>query len=188
MIDLGWQVTGVEPSPAACEAAGAKGLEMYCGTLGTVSLPRGDFDVVSFQHSFEHVFDPNIDLERVLPLLSEDGLLMISVPNFGGWQRRLFGAAWYHLDVPRHRFHYTDAGLTALFARHGLEVVSSATTCTPFGIVGSVTNLVAGRWIWNSPGRANAAYGVSLLLRPLDMLISRFAGGDALHVVARRSV
>jgi SAM-dependent methyltransferase len=187
MVELGWSVTGIEPAEAACRVAEDKGLKMLCGTLGSVSLGNDDFDIVNFQHSLEHVFDPNAELERVLPNLAADGLLMISVPNFDSWQRRLFGSAWYHLDVPRHRFHYTAAGLTALLARHGLEVALVATTCTPFGIVGSVTNVFAGHWIWDTPARSNAAYGVSLLLRPLDLLISHFGGGDALHIVAGRS-
>jgi SAM-dependent methyltransferase len=187
MIELGWTVTGIEPSAAACEVAEGRGMEMYCGTLASVDLADRSFEIVSFRHSFEHVYDPNVDLQRVLPHLAPGGQLMLSVPNFGSWQRKLFGSAWFHLDLPRHRFHYTGAGLTRLLERHGLEVVAVDTTCSPFGIVGSVTNAVAGRWIWDTPLKSNIAYVVSLVIRPLDLLVSHFGGGDSLHVVARRA-
>ena len=47
LIAKGWQVTGIEPSPAACAQAEAQGLDARCGTLETVeveaaAIRRGD--------------------------------------------------------------------------------------------------------------------------------------------------
>lgn len=41
LIALGWRMTGVEPSPSACAAASAKGIEALCGPLSTVALEPG---------------------------------------------------------------------------------------------------------------------------------------------------
>ena len=46
------------------------------------------------------------------------GLVSITVPNFGSWQARRFGSRWFHLDLPRHRVHFTRGG-TAGRARTG---------------------------------------------------------------------
>jgi len=53
---------------------------------------------------------------------------MISVPNFGGWQRRRFGDRWYHLDLPRHRVHFTAEAVGRALERAGLEPVSLTNT------------------------------------------------------------
>lgn len=186
MISQGWKVAGIEPSPDACAVATGQGLEMFTGTLGDVELGDRQFDIVSFQHSFEHVFDPNVDLDRVLPHLAQDGLLMITVPNFGSWQRRVFGADWYHLDLPRHRYHYTEAGLRALLERHGMRVTNSGTTTSPFGVTGSATYRFAGGWIYDTPAKNAAISAASIALHPLNLVFSALGGGDYLNIVAQR--
>ena len=44
---------------------------------------------------------------------------LVGVPNLASLQARVGGERWYHLDVPRHRVHYTPAGLEALLRSHG---------------------------------------------------------------------
>jgi hypothetical protein len=49
--------------------------------------------------------------------------VLVTLPNFGGWQRRRLGEDCFHLDLPRHRAHFTPAGVeSALRAGDGLEV------------------------------------------------------------------
>ena len=49
---------GVEPSPPACAAAAARGIDVRCGTLATVALEPESYDAVVFRHSLEHTNDP----------------------------------------------------------------------------------------------------------------------------------
>jgi dihydrofolate synthase/folylpolyglutamate synthase len=60
-------------------------------------------------------------VRRARALVRPGGLVLVSVPNFGSWQRRRFGSRWYHLDLPRHRTHFSPAGLKAT-----LEAVAEA--------------------------------------------------------------
>ena len=46
------------------------------------------------------------------------------MPNLGSLQARIGGERWFHLDVPRHRTHFTVSGLLALLRRHGLTPVA----------------------------------------------------------------
>src|SRR5262249_9479546 len=115
----GWRVAGVEPSAEACAVARQRGGDATAGTLQTASYEAEKFDAVVMRHSLEHVPDPIDDLVRVRRVLRPGGLLAISVPNFACWERRRFGAAWFHLDIPRHRTHFTPRALQLALERTG---------------------------------------------------------------------
>jgi hypothetical protein len=55
--------------------------------------------------------------------LAPGGALLIGVPNLASLQARLGGERWFHLDVPRHRTHFTPRGLEELLTRTGFSVV-----------------------------------------------------------------
>ena len=85
------------------------------------SSRRATYDAAVFRHSLEHVTDPVGALRRVRKALRPGGLVLISVPNFGCWQRRRFGSRWHHLDLPRHRVHFTHAGLERALEKAGFD-------------------------------------------------------------------
>ena len=80
-------------------------------------------DAVVLWHVAEHLDDPLAALERVRGWLAPGGLVLLGVPNAASLQARVGGSAWMHWDAPRHRQHFTPAGLTALLGRAGLEPV-----------------------------------------------------------------
>jgi hypothetical protein len=45
------------------------------------------------------------------------------VPDAEGLQARVFGSSWFHLDVPRHLYHFGDRSLTQLLNDAGLTIV-----------------------------------------------------------------
>jgi hypothetical protein len=49
--------------------------------------------------------------------------LIAAVPNAASLQARVFGPSWFHLDVPRHLFHFTPSALERLLENCGLRVV-----------------------------------------------------------------
>jgi SAM-dependent methyltransferase len=184
LISRGWSVIGVEPSAEAAASAADKGLETRVGTLGSVDLAGRQFDAITFQHSLEHVVDPAADLARVSELLAPGGKLLVSVPNFGSLQRQAFRGRWFHLDLPRHRFHYTEAGLRALADGAGLTVAATGSSSSPVGLPGSLTYALFGRWVFNGPVVARAFTLASLLIYPVALLMALPRGGEVLHMVA----
>ena len=185
----GWDVTGLEPSPDACEEARSRGVRTVEGTLSTARGEIGDgYDAVVFQHSLEHVAEPLDDLCAAREVLRPGGLALISLPNFGSWHARRFGSYWFHLDLPRHRSHFTAPGLEALVRRAGLSPTAhihgderrrpadepSVSTLRRAALPAMVSALYA-------------ATGVTLASVPLTALADRVAGnGDLLHATARR--
>jgi SAM-dependent methyltransferase len=185
---LGWDVTGLEPSKSACAEARSRGASSEHGTLQTAAgrLPRG-YDAVVFQHSLEHVVEPADDLSLARGLLRNGGLLIVSVPNFGCWQRRRFGADWFHLDLPRHRSHLTRQGLDALLRRSGFSPVSLTTSTSADGLPMSVQYRIFGRRRLERGVGLYANIAVTLVLAPLTAAINAVAGdGDVLHAVAAK--
>ena len=182
----GWRVTGVEPSERASAEARARGLVVERGTIAEVAerLEPG-FDAVVFQHSLEHVTEPLDDLKAAHGLLRDGGLLLVSVPNFDSWQRRRFGSAWLHLDLPRHRSHFSARGLELLVGRAGFEVASVHTSTHPDGLPMSAQYRLLGRRRFDRGMLLYASVGLNLLLVPLSAALNAIAGGgDVLDLVA----
>jgi GT2 family glycosyltransferase/SAM-dependent methyltransferase len=181
----GWHVTSLDPSDSACAEARARGIDSIRGTLLRAGGELGQgYDAVVFQHSLEHVVDPVASLRAARGLLAEGGLVIVTLPNFGSWQSRRLGADWFHLDLPRHRAHFTPAGLESALRRAGFEAVSLSTSTSADGLPTSLQyRLLGGRPA--DPALRLLATAVSLAAAPLTAVLDRLAGaGDILHAVA----
>lgn len=183
----GWRMAGVEPSAAACAAARNRGVDALRGTLSTVSLEPGAYDAVMFRHSLEHTSDPVAALRDVAVALAPGGLVLITVPNFGGWQARRFRSFWYHLDLPRHRVSFTAAALDRALGNAGLELVSVSSSSSPVGLPASLQYRRFGRCLLPSGLGLRVASALCVLTLPVTVALDRLLGeADLLHAVARR--
>jgi SAM-dependent methyltransferase len=158
------------------------------GTLADCALEPAAYDAAVFQHSLEHTVEPLADLERIRAALRPGGLVAITVPNFGNWQPRRLRSRWYHLDVPRHRTHFTRPGLEALLRRAGLELTEVRTSTSTVGLPATIQYRVAGRCLFPDGLPLRVASGLCVLTVPAAALTNRLGGGgDQLHAVARRA-
>jgi 2-polyprenyl-3-methyl-5-hydroxy-6-metoxy-1,4-benzoquinol methylase len=149
----GWQVSGIEPDPLAAAAARERyGIEVLAGSIEAAGLPAHSFDAVVLSHVVEHVSDPAALLAACRRLLRPGGRLALSTPNAESRGHRRFGAAWLHLDVPRHLFLFSAPALAALLERAGFERFSIA----------SAAKSAASTWL------SSAAAGPGPPPRPLD--------------------
>jgi hypothetical protein len=157
---------------------------------------------VTVWHVLEHLDDPGAALARISDWLAPRGALLVGVPNLASWQARIGGPGWYHLDVPRHRVHFTPAGLSALLSAHGFAPVHTHHLLlehNPFGMWQSLVN----RWTRhpsylynllkrNAPlaSRDLAITVAALPLAPLAAALEVVAGlrrrGGTIAVLARR--
>jgi SAM-dependent methyltransferase len=119
MRAAGLNARGIDPSPAACEAAVAAGVEVANVGVDEAEVEPGSLDAVVVWHALEHFDDPLSSLRRARTWLAPGGALVVAVPNLASLQARIGGDRWFHQDVPRHRVHLTPAGATALLTRAG---------------------------------------------------------------------
>jgi hypothetical protein len=152
------------------------------GTLGDVALEPEAYAAVSFRHSLEHVVDPVGDLTTVRRALAPGGLALVTVPAFDSGQARRFRSRWYHLDLPRHRTHFTRLGLVEAFMRAGLQPVALSGSTSVEGLPASVQYALFAHCLFPSGTPLRLAVAASAALLPL----TRLAGPDLLHGVARR--
>jgi SAM-dependent methyltransferase len=149
MAAVGWRVSGIELDPEAAAKARAVTPDVLVGDPSHVALPRASFDLVTAFHVVEHLPDPVGGVRNMLGWLAPGGLLVIEVPNVGGWGGALFGRHWSGLDFPRHLTHFTPRTMRALVERCGGRVVDEWHWSKPRWIIRS-----ARFWLADQPGRA----------------------------------
>ena len=198
----GWYAHGIEPSRRGIEAARTIGIELVPGDIDDAAVPPGSLDAATLWHVLEHVEDPGAALDQIASWLRPGGMLVVGVPNLASVQARIGGARWYHLDVPRHRTHFTLAGLEALLRAHGLEPVDTRHVLAehnPFGLWVSLVSRATRvpSWLYhalkrNAPLRSRDALvtALALPLVPVAVLLEILFGlahrGGTVSVVARR--
>lgn len=177
----GWETYGIDPSEAAVAAAARGGAEVHAGTLEDHPWGALRFDAIVFQHSLEHIPGPVGALERAGDMLAPGGRLIVDVPNWSSWQRRVFRDRWFPLDLPRHLQHFSPRALERLAERLGLRLEALGTNSNAIATAYSVHYAIASRW---TPGwKLWLSYAIGLPLLPLVWLGDRFGGGDACYAV-----
>jgi SAM-dependent methyltransferase len=140
----GWETRGTERSGSAAQLArDVLNLDVRAQELDELLAEGVSYDAVVLWHVAEHVHDPAKVLLNIARLLRPGGVLMIAVPNFGSPEARIGKDGWFHLDVPRHLFHFTAATLRALLADAGLvpqQVVHVAPEYDIFSFVQTAQN------------------------------------------------
>lgn len=118
----GWNVWGTElDSDVAASAADRLNGRVLVGSAKAVDPGLAPFDLAVFWHVLEHLEEPREELAAACRLLGEGGRILVAVPNGGSWQARLTGRHWLHLDVPRHRWHFSWPGVRLLAQSLGMQ-------------------------------------------------------------------
>ena len=124
MQEFGWDIYGVEPDKNACLWAAKRGIKVSNTDLVGAAHPEGFFDVIILNHVLEHLHHPQRTLRECNRILKRDGLLIVDVPNFGGYDSRFFWEAWNALMLPQHLYHFTEETLTNILNKSGFSVIS----------------------------------------------------------------
>ncbi len=142
--ERGWEVYGTEVDEAVAQSAQAALRDrIFTQAIEELPLPAASLDVISFWHVLEHLTDPLTSLRRAAELLDEDGIVLVAVPNIDSWQARVTGNAWLHLDVPRHRWHFSPTTLANVAERAGLRMRKIEHFSLEYGPYGWLQSLLA---------------------------------------------
>ncbi len=196
----GWECVGVEPAGDVAGRARAKGLDVRVGSLEEVvtadqaTFASASFDAVFAWMVIEHLHDPVATLRLARKLLKPGGWLLFSVPNFGCWERRVFGRFWYALQLPTHLQQFAPATVRRLLESSGYELVELIHQR-------NVNNLVGSAGLWLRAKFPRCSLGERLIrwtdnpsalglccLAPLAKSLAAIRQCGRLTVVARRSV
>ena len=120
---LGYSAEGVEPSPAAEEAA-HRGFEIHRGSFESSRLLERSYDAIFMIDVLEHLARPDLCVRKCRSLLREPGGVVIAVtPNFGTLWCGLLGHRWpYYLR--EHLYYFSRQSLSKLFLKEGFKPLS----------------------------------------------------------------
>jgi hypothetical protein len=152
-LRAGYDARGIEPSPR-----GQEDLRLERVGIDEADVAAGSLEAVTMWHVLEHLDDPTGAVSRIHGWIRPGGALLVGVPNLASVQALLGGSRWYHLDVPRHRVHFTPAGIGSFLRAGGFEPVRTHHVLAehnPFGMWQSLVNR----------GTQNPSYLYNLLKR-----------------------
>jgi 2-polyprenyl-3-methyl-5-hydroxy-6-metoxy-1,4-benzoquinol methylase len=133
--ERGWEVYGVDVSRyAASYAREVFGLKVFVQELEDVQFPDKWFDVITLWDVLEHFTDPSLQLQEILRILKDDGIILTNAPNEEGLIRFLAGIIFrlsggkisYPVRKLYHHFHFyyfTQQTLQALLEKNGFTLV-----------------------------------------------------------------
>tara|TARA_R110002095_G_scaffold215072_2_gene208415 strand:- start:1911 stop:2969 length:1059 start_codon:yes stop_codon:yes gene_type:complete len=213
LADAGLETHGFEVNRDAIEGLDSQIQAHVAASLVEAKFDAEYFDAIIFWHVLEHVSDPRKTLEEAHRILRPGGVLVVAVPNASSWQARITGSAWFHLDPPRHLFHFPLPALKQLLGSIGFQYQREyhfSLRQNPFGWIQSILNLIP--WLprnglyslLHRHGKQSSLatlfsrwmriqmYALFVLLAPLGLLLSvaaaLFRRGATIHVVFKREL
>lgn len=201
--ERGWKVFGSERTVGAAEFASRNLLlPVFVGEIESLILTPSVDLIILFQ-VLEHLNEPLKILKQLNQILRPGGRLVIAVPNFDSWQSRFGGVKWFHLDVPRHHFHFSLPALEFCLKRSGFEVENVGYVSLehdPYGWIQTVLNRLYKQHNYMTRflmglDRADATtfvqVALALLIGILSLPVSLgswlFGRGAIMEIVARKS-
>ncbi len=198
----GFDARGIEPSARGFAAATRLGVDVAQAGVEDASVTEQSLDAITLWHVLEHLEDPRHALTRMHGWLRPGGALLVGVPNLASVQAGVGAKRWYHLDVPRHRVHFTARGLEELLRTEGFEplrVHHLLLEHNPFGMWQSLVNRLTSSpsYLYNLLKRNTPVHSADLAVTVLALPLAPFAAlaeyaaglggrGGTIAVLARR--
>lgn len=132
---------------SAQRAARHPNIQLKVGVLDAGDFQNESLDLVTLFHVFEHLTDPRSTLDLIHRALKPGGRLVMSFPNIGSVQARLFRGRWLHLDPPRHLFLFPSRAFARAMDNAGFTIERRrffSVEQNPFGFIQSSLNLLLG--------------------------------------------
>lgn len=100
-------------------------------------LDNQKFDLIIFNHSFEHISDQLETVVKVSKILSENGVCLIRIPIKTEYVWNRYDVNWVQIDAPRHFFIHTIKSFAYLAKKVGLLIKNITFDSTEFLFWGS---------------------------------------------------
>lgn len=119
--DAGFQISGVEPS----EKARAKSSQLNQITVqkSIYTIDNQMFNVITMWHVLEHIPDFEAIIQKLKSKLTDDGILLIAVPNHKSFDGQHFKNHWAGFDVPRHLWHFSSKTMKKVLSKNNLSLI-----------------------------------------------------------------
>jgi len=99
---------------------------------GTIHDMDGNFDLIIFSHSLEHIPNQLETLRSVAELLKDNSMCVIVMPTVSSYAWKHYGVNWVGLDPPRHLFIHSVRSLELLLEKANLRLTDVVYNSTDF--------------------------------------------------------
>jgi hypothetical protein len=107
---------GYEPSKSA-----RLNSEVDLKDISHYSVDKSTYSCITMWHVLEHIHNLNDLVQQHHSHLSDQGVLVIAVPNIDSYDSKFYGPFWAALDTPRHLWHFSEQDLKSLMSEHDFE-------------------------------------------------------------------
>ena len=118
------RVIGIEPGVAQAATCREMGIEIIEMTLEQVDVLDTPADIIASFETIEHVYSPRDFINRCHKLLAPGGLLVITCPNYEGFDIMTLGILSDSLDA-EHINMFNPSALRGLVEKLGSEVLEA---------------------------------------------------------------
>ena len=119
--NLGYSVTGIEPSLFLTNAGKKSGLNIIQGTFPE-NCPCEKYDAIFLTDVIEHIADPLSMLEKIPNFLASGGRVIVTTPDVSSVMARVMGKRWWHYRIA-HVGYYNKHNLEMIMDRAGMHLV-----------------------------------------------------------------
>ncbi len=177
MHERGWKVCATEIDTATVERLRSAGIDCKTPEAAEREGFGEPLNAVTCWHVMEHVERPREVAEWARTQLKADGVFQATVPNAACLQAKMFGRNWLHLDVPRHRYHFTPGTFRELLTQAGFAVERQnvfAIEYDWFGVIQSALNAMCSRpnGLFEKLTGAEGQHGGTALASGFDAVVS----------------
>jgi SAM-dependent methyltransferase len=121
--ERGYEPYGCEPSTWMCAFARERyGLTLHPGTIFDMPVEAGSIDLLTLWDVIEHTPDPKAVLARAHELLTPEGVLVMSWPDYASLAARGLGGKWPFL-LTVHLYYFSPRTMTELLRRTGFRAL-----------------------------------------------------------------
>jgi SAM-dependent methyltransferase len=122
----GYETQGIEIS----DSARKNSIENFgLQVVAPEGLLKGElkekFGTVTLWHVLEHLYNPDEYMEAIKEQLTDDGTLIIAVPNHESFDGTAFEQHWAGYDVPRHLWHFSPVTLEKFAKKNGFKLLKT---------------------------------------------------------------
>lgn len=111
---------------------------------------NGKFDIIMFNHSFEHIYEQTETMKALSNLLTDKGVCIVRMPLVSSYAWDHYGVNWCHIEAPRHFFLHSDKSMEILCRNNGFEITDITWDSSESQFIGSERH-IAGKGLLQFP-------------------------------------
>ena len=129
----GFNASGIEISNSAVEWAKKLDRPVSQGTLESLNEEKV-YEVITALDVLEHIPEPLDFLVIARNRITDDGILLLNVPNLGSIFSKLSGKKWHAYLPPEHWIYFNKKSISKMLNMAGFEIINSKSISKSFTI------------------------------------------------------